>query len=164
MIFINLPLSVSSLAMSAGSLISAHPGLINELATHALSHTLYSHIRRGVGRGVGRVVLSRAQRRRTANRRRRWFVDNIIMHHKRLHDKNREIAISNVRNRLIEKRAALKKQPLSKPTPQNEATKWRDKTSDKDRGLSIRGRIDARRMRARSRWLSVADVKKAEDS
>ena len=147
--------------MSAGNFIGAHPGLINELATHALAHTLYSHIRGA--RKVG--AMSRSHRRRVANRRRRWFVDNIIMHHKRLHDKNREIAISNVRNRLLEKKEALKKQALSlhhASPPKNEATKWRDKTADtKDRGLTIRGRLDARRLRARSRWLSVAEKPEA---
>ena len=155
------PSSLISATTSASSFIGAHPELIQELAQHVLTHSLYSHIRSRRG-----PTISRSARRRVANRRRRWFVDNIIMHHKRLHDQNREIAISNVRKRLLEKKEALKKQSLSlavqksqpsRTPPQGESTKWRERFDGKDRGLSVRGRIDTRRIRARSRWLSVSE-------
>lgn len=132
-----------------------NPGLVHDLAGHALAHTLYSHIRRGK-RGI-----SRRKARKIANRKRRFFVDNIIMHHKRLHDRNRELLISKARSRALARRRAAQSKPevikqalLQKS--RDDASQWRDRTDLKEKGLALRGRVDARRLRARSRWLSVA--------
>lgn len=75
------------------------------------------------------------------------------MHHKRLHDKNREIVVSSARNNALARKLNLRKE-----TPNSPNRKWRERVEVRDRGKIIRGRVDARRMRARSRWLSVAET------
>ncbi len=128
-------------------------GLINSplaqhLIEHEIAHTLFSLIK-----GPRKSRLTRAQRRKTLNRRRRWFTDNIIMHHKRLHDRNREIVVASVRAKVLAKKAAASSGGLAAPSH-----KWRNRTEgSKERGVNIRGRIDARRARARSRWISVQE-------
>lgn len=111
--------------------------------------------------------MSRRQMRKTANRKRRWFVDNIVMHHKRLHDRNRAIVVSNARSRALAKREALKKSSL---TPQKQSQTFAQRARDnspqsqdnlREKAKSLRGRVDARRLRARSRWLSVMEEKAA---
>ena len=147
--------SIGSLTLNFGNFLSLHPALINDVAGHALAHALYSHIRRA---GRGRV--NRRQARKMSNRKRRWFVDNIIMHHKRLHDRNRELLISNARTLALARRKAQEKQsPIGGSSTlqkdRDQPTKWRDTVSLKQRGADLRGRSDARRLRARSRWLTV---------
>jgi hypothetical protein len=131
------------------SFIRLHPGLVHEVAGHALAHSLYSCMRRA-SRGASRRLT-----RRDMNRRRRWFVDNIIMHHKRLHDRNRELIVNNVRAKVLARKKALEKDPATITRDQRNA-KWREKDSLKERGVVLRGRVDARLLRARSKWLSIA--------
>ena len=129
----------------------ASSGLMNSpMAQHLVGHEML-HVFFSLIRGPRKSRLSRARRRKLTNRRCRWFTDNIIMHHKRLHDRNREVVISSVRTRVLAKKLAAAT-PDAKPNPR----KWRDRVDTRDRGRSIRGRIDARRSRARSRWLSVS--------
>jgi hypothetical protein len=155
--FILLP-SIGSLTLDIGSLISAHPALINDLAGHALAHALYSYVRRGAHNRR-----SRRENRKEMNRRRRWFVDNIVLHHKRLHDRNRAIVISDARTRALAKKK-MQRDPRTQGAPdvspnQDSSMKWRNAISLKDRGLKIRGTIDLKKSRARSRWLSVMSAK-----
>ena len=153
--FISLP-SVGTLTLDVGNFLSANPALVHEVAGHALAHALYSHIRRGSRtRGI-----SRRQARKTSNRKRRWFVDNIIMHHKRIHDRNRELVVTNARTRALARRKALeKKEPqLSQSALQHtrsQSTPWRQKVDLKSRGEELRNRANARKLRAESRWASV---------
>ena len=118
---------------------------MSHVIDHEIMSVLFSLIK-----GPRKARLSRAQSRKMMNRRRRWFTDNIIMHHKRLHDRNREIVVASTRERVLAKKAAAN-------SPQVSAShKWRDRVdSTRERGSTIRGRIDARRSRARSRWVSV---------
>jgi hypothetical protein len=142
------------MTLDATSLLHAHPALVQELAGHALAHVLYTHARRA----VRRRGLSRRQIRKLANRKRRMFVDNIIMHHKRLHDKNREMIISNARSRALARRDQAKKESPSLAQSQEkkqEDLKMKYSSSIKERGERLRGHADARRLRARSRWLSA---------
>lgn len=157
MLLLTLPTTISSISLSATNFISLHPELISELAGHALVHNMYSHMHSRKRTGV-----SHRLRRKAANQRRRWFVDNIILHHKRLHEKNRELIVSKTRDQVLAKREALKKSSLhpsqrTQDAAKDESTKWRERVILKDRASSLRGRVDARRMRARSRWLSVAE-------
>lgn len=150
--------SIGTMTLDVSSFIGAHPGLVNELGGHALAHALYSYVRHS-GRGG-----NRRQMRKLSNMKRRWFVDNIIMHHRRIHERNREIVVGNVRSMVLAKRDAIKKQPphlqKSLVNGQNEQTRWRDAATNlKQKGMEIRGRVDARRLRARSRWLSLAEEK-----
>jgi hypothetical protein len=50
---------------------------------------------------AGLKGMSKAQRKKRGRRRFRLFVDNIIMHHKRLHDRNRQIVIDLARTRVL---------------------------------------------------------------
>jgi hypothetical protein len=144
---------------SISSLILTHPSLVNEVIGEGLAHILYSHTR-----SRRRNRTNRRERRKVANRRRRWFVDNIIMHHRRLHERNRELAVSKARDRVVARRGMLKKENLqpsqsarsfSKEKPERE--NWKERVSLKERGAEIRGRTDLRKMRARSRWLTLSD-------
>ncbi len=143
------------MTLDATSLISAHPALIHEIAGHTLAHVLYSQIRRI----THRRGLSRSAMRKLVNRKRRRFTDNIIMHHKRLHDKNRQVIICNARSRALARRAQDKKESPSLERARElkmDDVKMRYSTiSLKERGEKLRGNVDTRRLRARSRWLSV---------
>ncbi len=144
--------SVGTMTLDAASLISGNPILVKELAGHALAHVLYSQIRRI----THRRGLTRSKMRKLVNRKRRRFTDNIIMFHKRLHDKNRQVIISNARSRALARRDKAKKESPSLERGRNDDVKMRcASTSLKERGEKLRGHVDARRMRARSRWLSV---------
>jgi hypothetical protein len=147
------------MSLKATSFIGGYPSLTNTLTEHvleqALMRNLHSHVRKGKIAG-----LSRSGRRKVANRRRRWFVDNIIMHHKRLHDKNRQVAVDAMRKKALEKREALKKrQPtLTEALSLDKGPlRWRDKLDVKERSQTARDRIHCRKSRAQSRWLSVKD-------
>lgn len=132
---------------SAGILNSP---ILQHFIGHEIMHSFFSMIRRKKGKR-----LSRSSRRKLRNRRRRWFTDNIIMHHKRLHDKNRQIVIASARTKVMSRKLARNK-PDGPAIP--ESRKWRDRVEVRDRGRIIRGRVSARRSRARSRWLSVSDI------
>jgi len=144
--FISLA-NINTISLASSGLINSP--LAHHLISHEIMHVFFSFVR-----GPRKARLSRLQKRKMANRRRRWFTDNIIMHHKRLHDRNREIVVASAKTR-----ALAKKLTAGQKAPQPESSrKWRDRVDTKDRGQTIRGRIDARRSRARSRWLSVADM------
>jgi hypothetical protein len=158
--YLSLP-TVGSMTLDVGNFLTANPMLVHEVAGHALAHALYSYSRqRGRGRGM-----SRRQMRKSSNRKRRWFVDNIIMHHRRLHDRNREIVISNVRAR-VEARKKLEKKKLEKsqnslargPSPSHQ-TRVRNVVNLKERAAELRGSVDARKTRARQRWISLMQEK-----
>ncbi len=136
------------------SLLRTHPAMIHEVAGHALAHALYSYIRRH-RRPV--AALSLSARRRIINRKRRQFVDNIIMHHKRLHDKNRELVVSQSRAKIMQNQALKKTDEALHHNRQAapEQHKWTEKQDLKQRALALRGRVDTRKLRARSRWISV---------
>ncbi len=105
-------------------------------------------------------MMSRRMARKMSNRKRRWFVDNIIMHHKRLHDRNREMVINNARTRALARKKVKEEKPnLSNSTLQysrtNNNSRWQTKVNTKERGEEIRQRIEAKSLRANSRWASL---------
>ncbi len=155
MTFINLP-NVGTLTLDAASLLQAHPTLLQQIVGDKLMHSLQKYL----GRIRGRHGMSRRMMRKSRNRKRRRFVDNIIMHHKRLHDHNRAIVVSNARSRALAKRSALKQDHLEYAlTPEQIHKRSEEKSyhasSFSERVNTMRGRVDARRLRTRSRWLSV---------
>ena len=158
MLYLTLSTAVNLVSLKAYSFVATHPTLVHEIGMHALAHTMYSYVR------SGRSVGSRRLNRRKMNQKKRWFVDNIIMHHKRLHARNRELAISNARQRAIERNKKKNKENLDPETSKlnNSPNKniWRQKIAMQERSQQIRGRIDARRTRARSRWLTISSDKK----
>jgi hypothetical protein len=167
MTFLSLP-AIGSLTLNVTNFLQANPALIHQIAGDALTHALHSYSRRA-GRRKG---LSRREMRKTANRKRRWFVDNIIMHHKRLHDRNRAIVVSNARTRALAKRDSLKKPSsnnhhesfLQREGHRGGVSNFSSSSNSSNlrkRAELIRGRVDARKIRARSRWLSaLEEVKK----
>jgi hypothetical protein len=157
--FLFLP-AVGSIAFSPSALMASHPMIAYEIAGHTLGHILYGFIKRN----RKRRGLTRAQMRKMTNRRRRQFVDNIIMHHQRLAKMNRQIVVGNARERAIARRDKIKsKVDLQKDQnferEQEARKKWQGGVSLKERGQKIRGTIDARRIRARSRWLTIVAEK-----
>ncbi len=146
-----IDLAVGSLEI-ANSLPS-HRSLTYDIAGHFASQAVINTTLRYV-RGKKRRGLSRRQMRKMAHRQRRYFVDNIIMHHKRLHDKNRETIVKNARDRILQKKKEKEKTLLQQ---QVQPTKWRDREDIKSKCLTIRGRIGDRKVRARSRWVTVVE-------
>ena len=110
---------------------------------------------------AGLHKMSKAQRKKIARRRFRMFVDNIIMHHKRLHDKNRQITIDLARSRIAEKEKEKRKR--KKELENKEKHKWRDKYAKHNRALEIKERINARRIRAKSGWVAMIEEKRMRE-
>lgn len=159
--FLSLP-AIGSIAFSPTALVASHPMIAYEIVGHTIGHILYRFIKRTrKKRG-----LSRAQMRKMTNRRRRQFVDNIIMHHQRLAKMNRQTIAGNARERAMARREKIKRKDnlqrdRNSEKEQEIRKKWQGGVSLKERGQRIRGTIDARRTRARSRWLTVVAEKPA---
>jgi len=156
--FLSLP-AVGSIAFSPATLFASHPTLMYEVIGHSLGHMLFGFMKRN----RKRRGLSRAQMRKVTNRRRRQFVDNIIMHHQRLANLNRQVVVNNARERAIARREKIKKKADARDASKGFAfsreedprKKWQTNTDLKERGKKMRGMVDARRIRARSKWLTV---------
>ncbi len=157
--------NIGTIAFSPGAFMASHPMIAYELVGHSLGHILFGFLKRN-RRKRG---FSRSQMRKMVNRRRRQFVDNIIMHHQRLANINRQILISNARERALAKKEKFKNQSQTRAqnmrTPdssreQETKKRWQGGQSLKERGQKMRGMIDARRTRARSRWLTIVADKK----
>ena len=158
-------LSLISLATSFTGLnmpTITYGGLINSpLAHHLIDHEIL-HVFFSLAKGPRKTRLTRAQRRKSINRRRRWFTDNIIMHHRRLQEINRQKLISSTRERALARKKNLLNRSLqkSKPKARPEINRtWQNGLSMRDRGLKIRGSVDTRKIRVRSRWLTVTNKK-----
>lgn len=156
MTFIDLP-KIGSMSLGLGDMIT--PKFLTHVAGHSLVHSLNSHVRRG-----RRGKISRRQARKILNRKRRWFVDNIILHHKRIHDRNRALVVSNARSRALAKKQKSESLTYSRQESylrqnQEDPKRWQNKVSLKERGEKIRGRVDSKKIRARSRWLSAIESK-----
>ncbi len=152
--FLFLP-TIGSIAFSPSALIASHPMIAYEIAGHTLGHILYGFIKRN----RKRRGLSRAQMRKMTNRRRRQFVDNIIMHHQRLAKMNQQTLVGNARERAMARREKMKNKADLHKDQNFERDQETRKKSLKERGQRIRGTIDARRTRARSRWLTIVAEK-----
>jgi len=152
--FISLP-SVGSLTLDVTNYLTLNPTLIHEIAGHGLAHVLYSHVRKS----SRKKVLSRRMARKMANRKRRWFVDNIIMHHKRIHDRNREMVISNARTRALARKKGKEGLSLTQNSSlthqRDKDQNWQQRVAPKEKGKEIRERLEARKLRANSRWASI---------
>lgn len=143
-----------TLTFDVNNFLSMNPTLITSAAGYGLAHVLFSHIRRS-GHG-GRV--NRRVARKMANRRRRRFVDNIIMHHKRLHDRNREAAVGNARLRALARQKKLTNTPTQSTALQHKRSKtqsYSSKTPLLERAKSLRSNTESKRIRAQSRWASI---------
>ncbi len=122
--------------------------------------------------------LSKAQMKKMMMRRRRAFVDNVVMiHERRLHKQNLEDRISKVKS-LIEKKV---KKDLSRPSSRPSSSpkifpskarsdqKFRGKDTSKvareiilqrgDGKTKIQGLIDNERQKSRSKWTQRVNIK-----
>lgn len=165
MSFLILP-TFDSLVFDASSFISMHPAVVHEVGSHTLAHVLYSFIKRT----CHRKGLSRREIRKIIHRRNRWFVDNIIMHHKRLHDLNRQLIINNARKNALARSSLTNhvkneqnnnnsnfssnfKNDVNDNT--NHQNKFKsDNASNKKRAEELILRIKLKKRRARSRWVA----------
>jgi hypothetical protein len=154
--FINLP-SVGSLTLDINNYLTRSSLAKGDASKFALSHMLYGKI----VRSARRSGFSRRKARKIANRRRRNFVDNIIMHHKRIHDHNRNIVVNNARERALLKKKQLENKAninLSRiEKNKNQYRNWRERPTIKSQSLEIRSRINSRKVRAQSRWASLIE-------
>ena len=149
-----------TLTFDVNNFLTMNPTLINSAAGYGLAHVLFSHIRRS-GQG-GRV--NRRVARKMANRRRRRFVDNIIMHHKRLHDRNREAAVGNARLRALarqKKSKSLTTQATSLQHKRSNSQAYSAKTPLLERAKALRSNTESKRIRAQSRWASIMRMENA---
>lgn len=148
-----------NLALGKTSLLALQPTLLQDLAIHGFEHVI-RRLLKGTKRKRG---LSRAENRKLNNRKRRWFVDNIIMHHRRLQEINRQKIVSSARERALLRKKNLLNNSLqrTKPKAKPEINRtWQNGLSMRDKGVKIRGSVDTRKIRARSRWLSAVNIKK----
>jgi DNA-binding transcriptional MerR regulator len=103
--------------------------------------------------------LTKAQIKKLMMRRRRMFVDNIVMHHKRLHDQNRKKVIEKTRTKLSSKTSKTKSSPgksdlkprLQKPKAHTPNKNPGPKQTTPEKG-HIKGAIDIGRQRSKSKW------------
>jgi len=157
--YIHFP-SVGSLTHDLSSFISEHPSLGRTVKKYGLAYGITRMIKSGKGRG-----LSRRQARKIANRARRHYIDNIIMHHKRVHDRNRKLAINDARNRALI-RAKKKKELASKPKPKkhlkHEKILLANSMDLKKRGDLLREKARMKKVRAESRWASIIELQRTK--
>ncbi len=165
MTFLAIP-QIDALVFDTSSFISMHPALVHEIGGHAIAHVIYSFIKRT----CHRRGMSRREMRKTINRRNRWFVDNIIMHHKRLHDYNRQIVIRDARKRSIDKKESSFASNYENKKNENESKlknrshfhdsqNYSENSEEEDnrrkKSAEIQQRLVARKNRAKSRWLAT---------
>jgi hypothetical protein len=153
-LYLNIPNSFSKFSSGALKFAAGHPNIVHEAGIHLVAHSFNSYIRSGRN-----LRISRHLRRKTINQKRRWFVDNIIMHHKRLHDNNRQIAIRDARKRSIAKNLNKKKflTPELDQEKKLQNRAWQQRILIKEQITKMRGRIDSAKVRARTRWLSISN-------
>lgn len=155
MLYLTLPSTIHALSIYLANVVTANPVIVREIGTHVLLHSMRHHAR--VPRSMSRVNRGNLRlRRRAINQRHRWFVDNIIMHHRRLHEKNRQIAINNSRNAS----PLVSKKPndplnLNHRGPLTQQKNWGQRVIVKNRTQDLRDRIESRRIRAKTRWLTI---------
>lgn len=114
------------------------------------SHGLYNvGLATLLGSRKKKNTLTKAQRKRIANQRRRKFVANIVVYHEKLHEASKVSAIEKEKSRIL---GNIVFRPRSKSVLQLQREE-RSKKQEIDRKLSsARDRVYARRIRSRSRW------------
>lgn len=153
MLFVGLG-SVGAVSSAVGGY-----GIVCETGLLALLFALRKRKKKG---------LTKAQRKKLMMRYRRRFVDNVVMLHQRLHNKNRAIKINLVKSRIINKEKKDKDRLIMQTKPTNK--EWRDKFNapprySESRAREMRDRIRLNRIRAESRRRAIFDgSSKSDDS
>lgn len=145
---------LKTVTLDVRNFLKAHPALINDIAGYSLMHMLYSH-----SRTPKLSRFNRRQLRQLRNRRRRWFVDNVVMHHKRMHDQDRDLVVNKAKERLKMRKKYVKDKSkvvrYIEYSKKEQGNSWSQSVLMKERGGEIRGRIQTRKIRARTRWASI---------
>lgn len=124
-----------------------------------------NHLIHGVGLtsllvyGRKRKQLTKAQRKRIANKRRSKFVAEIIVRHQELHDNNRKRTLELAKTRILN--GSLRK-PKSRSVIEMQREERLRSSNRKDSLLIAKDRIYARRLRSRSRWNELIESKKED--
>lgn len=158
---------IDALVFNTSSFISMHPALVHEIGSHAMAHVIYSFMKRS----CHRRGLSRFQMRKILNARNRWFVDNIIMHHKRIHDYNRKIIIRDSKKRAIvnkqkftekyhssiennKEESKISTRSLFFDTQNYQENTKNDNANDHNSSFIIE-RLESRKKREKCKWLPI---------
>ena len=111
--------------------------------------------------------MSKAAWKKLMMRKRRRFIDTIVMNNHRTHQKNRENAIDEAKAKLSKKPDKKPAKPNSSPQltrnktkqKQNDENRWRSKARESqsrpkqgDQNTIIKGLIDAEKGHVRSKW------------
>lgn len=100
--------------------------------------------------------LTKAQRKRIANEKRRKLIANIIMHHQSLHQDNRKKAIERERQWVL---SNIVSRPRSKSVLQLQREERNRKNQINSSLTRAKDRVYARRLRSRSRWNELLQSK-----
>lgn len=145
--------NLTKLKIDVRRLLKLNPNLLNDIAGYSLIRLQYSRSR------IPRLSrFEKRQLRKIRNARRRWFVDNIIMHHKRIHDQNNKLKLDKSKENIkLNKNPKINRGNISLISKSRNdcCENWQNNLLLKERGRKIRGRIDSRKIRARSRWVSI---------
>ncbi|MCE3255877.1 MAG: hypothetical protein K0R25_1371 [Rickettsiaceae bacterium] len=113
-----------------------------------------------------RKGMSKAKWKKLMMRKRRMFVDTIVMNHKRAHDKSREKTIEEAKAKISNKPQKSLDRPSSSPklskrkSPDMNDRKWRDKAGpNREQKSRIRGLVDNERGHTRSKWAMKVNEK-----
>jgi hypothetical protein len=100
--------------------------------------------------------LTKTQRKRIANEKRRKLIANIIMHHQSLHQDNRKKAIERERQWVL---SNIVSRPRSKSVLQLQREERNRKNQINSSLTRTKDRVYARRLRSRSRWNELLQSK-----
>jgi hypothetical protein len=99
--------------------------------------------------------LTKAQMKKLMMRKRRMFVDNVIMNHKRLHDKSREKIIDETKAKISSKPSKKKlNMPSNKPEigpTKSPLKKVKPEQGERDK-THIKGSVDNKNQKSKSEW------------
>ena len=131
--------------------ISSAPNILEKYYHHQRSRSLHHH---NIGLATlldsrrKKRTLTKAQRKRIANERRRKFIANVVIHHERLHENSRRERIEREKNRIL---SNIVTRPRSKSVLElQRGERYRRQIDDKL--ARAKDRVYARRVRSRSRW------------
>ena len=108
--------------------------------------------------GSRKKKLTRAQRRKRAMRKRRQFVDVVIMHHQRLHEGERQTIKSLIKRKKAEK--ALREKRTKQDLERKQKNKWREKHAKNSRAVELLERVRAKRPKTKTTWKDIMEAQR----
>ncbi|MDA7705660.1 hypothetical protein N8772_04220 [Rickettsiales bacterium] len=131
--------------------IASVPSILEKYHTkqHRSRHMLHEVGLSSILKSKKKKKLTKAQRKRVANEKRRRFIANIVMHHHELHERNRKQTIQKERGRIL---SNIVTKPRSKSLLQLQREDLNKKERINNSLTKARDRVYARRVRSKSRW------------